>query len=422
MKATTIILLLICSLSTASAQSLAECIATAREHNIGMLVADLQVERVRRMEGSYFEMERTELSLSQDPTSGGSPDNALTLAQRFDFPTVYGSRRRMLKAETQVEESRRRLTESELVRDVSVAYSTLLYWQHIEALLCRNDSVLGEFVRTADVRYRNGETNRLELMNARRMKAENTMQRQEAQNERSAAVLRLQQLMNTQEPVVATDDYQCIRATDGEYSFAATPQGRLSESEQTLSERRLAYAGQGFMPSLNVGLRHQLVFSGINPYGVDRSRFAEGNWMGFEVGIGIPLFYGSQKAKRAAARLDVDIARASREQAERQSDTDMLQAENTVAAARRSYDYYQTDGLIAAREMRRLSCVEYEAGEISYVEHVQNLSSALAFEMDDAKATDALNQAVIRLNFIKADPTPTPPLGREGSREGSSEK
>ena len=398
-----IIVMLTAWVPVASAQSLAECIATARERNIGMQVADLQVQRARRMEDSYFEMERTELLLSQDPTSGGSPDNALTLSQRFDFPTVYGSRRKMLKAETEVEASRRRLTESELTRDVSVAYSNLLYWQHIEALLCQNDSVLTAFVTTADVRFRNGETNRLELMNAQRMKAENTMQRQEAQNERVAAALQLQQLMNTQVPVVATDDYQCIQATDGEYSFAATPQGRLSESEQTLSECRLAYAAQGFMPSLNVGLRHQLVIPAINPYNVDRSRFAEGNWMGFEVGIGIPLFYGSQKAKRATARLDVDIARASREQAERQSDTELLQAENTVAAARRSFDYYQTDGLTAAREMRRLSCVEYEEGEISYVEHVQNLSSALTIEMAGAKATDALNQAVIKLNFIKGE-------------------
>ncbi len=55
----------------------------------------------------------------------------------------------------------------------------------------------------------------------------------------------------------------------------------------------------------------------------------------------------------------------------------------------------------AAREMRRLSCVEYEAGEITYVEHVQNLSSALAVEMDHARATDALDQAIVRLNFIK---------------------
>ena len=395
------LLILACCLPEVDAQSLAECIETALANNIDVMVADLQVQRARRMEGSYFEMEPTELSLSQDPTSGGSPDNALTLSQKIDFPTVYGSRRKLLKAETQVEERKLRLTESELSRDVSVAYSKLLFWQHVETLLCGNDSVLSEFVRTADIRYKNGETNRLELMNAQQMKAENSIKLREAQDEKTAVTILLQQLMNTTEQVVATDDYLCVQPTGEAYSFAATPQGQLLESEQVLSESELGYIRQGMMPSFNVGLRHQLVISGINPYDVDRSRFDKGNWMGFEVGVAFPLFYGSQKARKSAARLNVDIARTRREQAERKSGSELLIAENAVKSARRSYDYYQTEGFPAAKEIRRLSRIEYGAGEISYVEHVQNLSMALAVEMDNAKAIDALNQAVIKLNYIK---------------------
>ena len=395
------LLILACCLPEVDAQSLAECIETALANNIDVMVADLQVQRARRMEGSYFEMEPTELSLSQDPTSGGSPDNALTFSQKIDFPTVYGTRRKLLKAETQVEERKLRLTESELSRDVSVAYSKLLFWQHVETLLCGNDSVLSEFVRTADIRYKNGETNRLELMNAQQMKAENSIKLREAQDEKTAVTILLQQLMNTTEQVVATDDYLCVQPTGEAYSFAATPQGQLLESEQVLSESELGYIRQGMMPSFNVGLRHQLVISGINPYDVDRSRFDKGNWMGFEVGVAFPLFYGSQKARKSAARLNVDIARTRREQAERKSGSELLIAENAVKSARRSYDYYQTEGFPAAKEIRRLSRIEYGAGEISYVEHVQNLSMALAVEMDNAKAIDDLNQAVIKLNYIK---------------------
>ena len=389
-------------LATVDAQSLAECIATAREHNISVRVADLQVQRAKRMEGSYLEMERTELSLSQDPTSGGSPDNALTLMQKIDFPTVYGTRRKLLKADTQVEASRRRLTESELARDVSSAYSKLLYWQHVEVLLSGNDSVLSEFVRTADIRYKNGETNCLELMNAQQLKAENGIRLREAQEEKTAAAIQLQQLMNTSETVVATDDYLCVQpCSDDAYSFAATPQGLLLESEQVRSERELGYIRQGMSPTFNVGIRHQLVISGINPYDVDRSRFDKGNWMGFEVGVAFPLFYGFQKARKSAAKLDVDIARTRREQAERKSGSELLIARNAVESARRTYDYYQSDGIPAAKEMRRLSCIEYGAGEITYVEHVQNLMAALSVEMEHAKAIDALNQAVVKLNFIK---------------------
>ncbi len=393
--------LLTCSLLPVDAQSLAACIEKARANNLEVKMADMQVQRAKRMEGSYFEMENTEVSLSQDPTSGGSPDNALTFSQRFDFPTVYSTRRKLLKAETQVEEGHLRLTESELTRDVSAAYCTLLLWQHAVELLNKNDSVLSAFVNTADIRFKNGETNRLEVMNAQRLQAENKMQLREAANEKNAAIILLQQLMNTSETIVATDDFQCMQSSDQAYSFATTPQGLLSESEQLQSERQLGYVRQGMMPSFNVGLRHQLVFSGMNPYNVDRSRFDKGNWMGFEVGLAFPLFYGTQKAKKAAAKMDVDIARTRKEQAERKAGSELLMAENAVVTARQTYDYYQTEGVPAAHEMRRLSCVEYENGEIPYSDHVQNLTAAFEVEMNNAKAIDLLNQAIIQLNFIK---------------------
>ena len=59
------LLILICCLSSVDAQSLAKCIEIARANNMGVKVADLQVQRAKRMEGSYFELDRTELSLSQ---------------------------------------------------------------------------------------------------------------------------------------------------------------------------------------------------------------------------------------------------------------------------------------------------------------------------------------------------------------------
>ena len=384
-----------------AAQSLEKCIETAIANNADMKIADIQVQRANRMERSFFEMEPMELSLSQDPTSGGSPDNALTLSQKIEFPTVYSTRRKMLKAETQMQSSLRRLTESELTRDVSTAYCTLLLWQHVVELLNDNDSILDTFVNMAEIRLNNGATNRLELMNAQRLKDENDLQIRKALNERKAAALLLQQLMNTTETIVATDEYQCIIPTQEEYSFETSPQGQLSENERILCERELKYIRNGMTPSFNIGLRHQLVIAGINPYDVDRSRFEKGNWMGFEVGMAFPVFFGSQKAKMNAARLDFDAAQAKHEQTQRKVGTELIIAENAVATARSTYDYYQNEGLHAAQEMRRLSCIEYEAGEISYVEHIQNLTSALDVEMENAKAIDELNQAIITLNFIK---------------------
>ena len=86
MKRASIAIFLFWCFSPLEAQSLRECLSIARDNNVDVKVADLQVERATRMEKTAFDLEKAELSLSQDPTTGGSPDNALTLSQKFDLP------------------------------------------------------------------------------------------------------------------------------------------------------------------------------------------------------------------------------------------------------------------------------------------------------------------------------------------------
>ena len=129
----------------APAQSLTECVNYAQAHSLRIKSAQLQMQRAHRNEGSFFEIDKTELSLSQDPTSGGSPDNAFTLSQRVDFPTVYASRRQLLKAETAVEAARTQLTASELTKEVAEVYTDILLSRHEAELLKQNDSILSDF-------------------------------------------------------------------------------------------------------------------------------------------------------------------------------------------------------------------------------------------------------------------------------------
>jgi len=383
------------------AQSLAECLAFAREHSLSLKVSDIEIQRSRQMEKTYFDIEKAELSLGQDPTSGGSPDNALTLSQKIDFPTVYTNRKRLLQKETNISEAQRQLTLSELTRDVSQAYSTLLLRHHEVMLLEHNDSILAKFEDIAAKRFKAGDINRLELINAERTRRDNANELTKALNEERSAMFELQALMNTEEPISPTDSYLCIQSYSENYSFDDTPTGMILQGERLRNEQELRLTKQEYLPSFSLGLRHQLVISGINPYGVDRSRFEKGGWMGFEVGVSVPLFFGSQRAKTRAAKYNVSLAELRREEAERRTSTQLLVATNNQLTAQTSYLYYQHTALPEAAEMRRLSQIEYEAGEITYLEHIQNLSAALDTELAAAQATDLLNQATINLNFIK---------------------
>lgn len=389
----------------APAQSLTECVNYAQAHSLRIKSAQLQMQRAHRNEGSFFEIDKTELSLSQDPTSGGSPDNAFTLSQRVDFPTVYASRRQLLKAETAVEAARTQLTASELTKEVAEVYTDILLSRHEAELLKQNDSILSDFVRIAKVRLTNGETNRLEVLNAEQLQSENKLRLQSVISRMSISTNLLQTLMNADFAVVPIDDYipamlQGNEMVASDYAYNITPQGVLMDAERQLAERKLKLVRQDFMPSFSLGIRHQFVMSGLNPYDVDRSKFEKGGWMGFEFGVAFPLFFGSQKAKTAVAKYDVELVNNRLAEESSKAGAAYQAAQASLATAYNSYNQWQHVSLPHAREIRRLSLIEYQAGEISYVEHIQHLNAALEAELSAAQAADELNKAIIKLNYI----------------------
>lgn len=387
------------------AQSLVECIDYAQTHSLRIKAARLQQQRAKRQEASFFEIDKTELSLSQDPTSGGSPDNAFTLSQRIDFPTVYTSRKQVLKAETAVEAARTQLTAKELTKEVATVYTDVLARRHEAELLKQNDSVLAAFVHIAKIRFANGETNRLEVMNAEQMLAENQLRLQMALSGEKQSVSMLQSLINADFDVEPNDSYvpSSLLTDDlllNNYAYTATPQGQLLSAEQRLAEQQLRHTRQGYMPSLSLGVRHQFVMSGLNPYDVDRSKFEKGGWMGFELGVAFPLFFGAQKAKTAVAKYDVEVASTRLAEQTMLANTDYQVARDAFSQALNNYQKWMGQSVPNAQEIRRLSLVEYQAGEITYVEHIQHLSSALDTELAAAEAADQLNKAIIHLNYI----------------------
>lgn len=382
--------------------SLAQCLQLAAEHSPTLRAADLQVERARALQGTAWDIDRTELSLSQDPTSGGSPDNAISLSQLIEFPTVYAARRSQLKAETRAEESRRNVAAIQLRADIAAAYWQLVYSQERVRILAAQDSLLQRYADMARTRYKAGEARQLEALAASRMLRENALELASARSEFTTGQRQLASLIGTTTAIVPADtalttlDYQPT-----EFVYAATSDGELAYNELTVADKALRVARNGYAPSLSLALKNQLVISGWDPYHENRSRYTGGNFMGFEVGIGIPLFYGATKARVKAARKDREIAEANMHsrQAARQAEHDAAIARYTAALAR--LQYYNGEGMAAANETARLGTVEYENGEISYIEYNAALQEAADTRMQRATAINDYNQAVIALQRMQ---------------------
>lgn len=383
-------------LSQSRKVSLQECINMALEKNPQMQVANKSVERAKALQGTAWEIDKTELSLSQDPTSGGSPDNALSLSQSIEFPTYYIARHKQLKAETQAERSKAAVVRLSLENDVKAAYYQAVYQVERLRVLESQDSLLAQYRTLAEKRYKAGETRQLELLSAERLQRENKMEVLAAHNELETAQLLLSRLVGSVETVEPKEDSLLpLDWKQASYNYSQTPDGQYSADRLKVSEQAVRVAKNGFAPSLSLSLRNQLVISSWNPYDQDRSRFDGGNFMGFEVGVGIPLFYGATRAKVKAARKEREMIALEIKEQEQLRQQEYLSALSRMNAAYVRYTYYNEEGRERSDKMAEQGLLEYSQGEISYLEYMNVLQESIDLRLKRASALNDYNQCVL---------------------------
>ena len=364
--------------------TLQECFDLAARQNLQMQAGKKSVERAQVMQGTAWELDKTEVSFSQNPATGGESDNGFTFTQSLDFPTVYASRRNQLKAE------------------IANTYYQMLYQSHRLQILLRIDSVLERYSKIAEMRYKAGESRQLEYLSADRKCNENRLEMADVKSEIERLQIDLMSQLNTQEPVKpAEENLSAIAAQNlNTYNYQQSADGIYRQDKLIALDKEIKAVKTGFAPSLSLSLRTQCVISSWNPYNIDRSRFAEGNFFGFEIGVGIPLFYGSTKAKVKAAQKDRELAEIEMRQEQTEKEREYRLCTKRLQAASNRLKYYEQNNQAHSAQISKLSAIEYENGEISYVEYVNAIEETIDVLMKHADAINEYNQAVIAIQRL----------------------
>lgn len=403
------IAILFSSVATAQKMNLDECLRLASANNVSLQIARANVDNARIMEGTAWDIGNTELTLSQDPTSGGSPDNALSVSQTIDFPARYVARRHKLQAETGSRQSEMAVLDNKLHGQIAALYYKLVYERVRLRILQRQDSILARYEDIATKRFKAGEVRQLEPLNASRLRHENQLAASMTETEYANTQAELARLLGADVKVEPTEKALKPVAVSGDndsatsvlhvslaYNYSQTLEGKLSDAMLRVADEAIKVERTGLLPSLTLALRTQMVIKDWNPYHVDRG-WNDGNFMGFEIGIGIPIFNGATRAK-------VRAARRSREQLELRigneaqlRGTQYVTAVNNMLAARKQLDYYTRLGNKQSDKAANISALAYEGGEISYIEYISALQQSIDTKLKYASAVNDYNQSVIKL-------------------------
>lgn len=380
--------------------TLQQCFQLAGKQNIALQTGRKAVEKAQVMQGTAWDLDKTEIAFSQNPASSGDTDNGLTFSQSIEFPTVYTARRGQLKAETQAEKSRLNVTSQQLRFEIANVYYAMLYQTHRLQILLQQDSVIQRYCDVAAKRYRAGEARQLEFLSADRMRNDNRLEMTKVKNEAENLQTALMALLNTTTPVVPAADNLVISQSspvNAAFNYQQTADAQYQKDLISALDKEVKCAKTGYAPSLSLALRSQLLIDSWDPYHINRQRFTEGNFFGFEVTVGVPLFYGATKAKVKAAQKDREVALLAMQQEQREKERDYKQGYNRLQNAIKRMEYYSGENMAKAKDIERLSTLEYENGEISYVEYASALQEAIDMRLKQAEVVNEYNEAVLAL-------------------------
>ena len=351
--------------------------------------ASLQTQQQQALTGTATIFDPFNINTSLGQINSKVFDYNVGVAQGFKLPNAYKAERNLLKQNVAVAQSYEAVTKNELIRNVSNAYYNWLYsWQQYNLLL-QTDSIFADYEKYATKKYNVGESNKLEKINATLQRKDLQLQLAKAKTEVAFYLIDLQKWMRTNEPYKAPASFTQLSELNLSDSSLVNKHPILQFLQQQLTARELAIKAEKAkgQPSFNLG---------INAQSLDKlTQFYYGSF-----GINVPVFKNGVKARTQAAVFEREIAKKELDKSQQEILTLFLQQNQIQQQGLEQLKYYQTEGLLLAENIINAAQRSYKAGDIGYIEYIQNIKDAIKIKTDYLLAVNSYNQNIIQINYL----------------------
>lgn len=373
-------------------------IAIRNNHNVKLAQYEMDLTSLERK--SAFNIDKTDFQLQYGQYNSFENDLAFTIQQNLFFPTVYAAQRKL--ANQQLSGSRLNLAVeiNALKRDVRRAWNDFASLTEQRKLLQFQNQLYKEFLRAAEIRYQTQTTSLLELTGAR-------MRDQEVQNKLDVIDADIDIARNALR-LLLNDTTGTVFRSDTLFEFAPIPKGidnhpilARAQLEKSISEAQKSIESAKMLPNLSVGYFNQSLIGIELKHGEIAS--SSNRFSGIHAGIGIPLFFGAQKAEISKQSIKIKMAETQAEFTQ-QVLTNAYKAKLLdVEKFEKSLNYYKNTAIPQADLIIDNAEKSFMNGAIDYIEYFQNINLGLEIKQSYLETLKLYNQSVIDLNFLSGE-------------------
>jgi len=397
-----VIALLTASTHTANAQTpitIQAAIDTALVNNLLVKNERLKAEYQQQLIKSGANLPQTTVTGEYGQINSSFSDNRFVINQNINFPSVYSNQKSVLREEWRSSMLNVALKEVDMKRQVSQVYYMLTYLQQKKTLLQQNDSLYSEFLNKANLRFKAGESNILEKTTAETQRGQIALQLNLLNADLDLLQAQFQLLLNTTTLLVPQEgDFKMSRLEMIDTATVSQhPAIQLLQQQKQISIRNTRLEKSRLLPDLTFAYNNMSMRgTGADNISYDGStRFQSG-----QIGLGIPLFYGSQKARINASKSIQKITETNYLAGLQQFNTEYQRANTQYLNFSKSVDYYEQTGLTNARLISDTANKQFANGGINYLEWVMLTNQAISLRNEYLIAVNNLNESIIQLNYF----------------------
>jgi cobalt-zinc-cadmium resistance protein CzcA len=363
-------------------------IAKGIANNKNIKALQLQVDKAETSIKSAYSFDKTMVYYSYDQNNlaiNNQPLKVFGVQQSFAFPTVYGAHKKVLTAEFEKEKSRLALQKNQLANEISVKYNQIVHVQHKQKLYQYLDSLYQNFSKASDRRFELGESNYLEKITAQAKFRQINTQLIQLEKEKIGLYEMLQVLVQSEEKIsinsVELEQKNSLSVTNNKELYNSYYQNITNMYKNQID----------FQKKQNLPDIHLQYFQGKNT-GLSSSLY------GFQVGIGIPLFYNSSKNK--AAKLELQSWETQKENEMLKIEAHLKQKNQELDQYKESINYYNQYGKKLSDEILKVANMSYKHGEIDFFQYILSLDNATSIQIDYLDALLQYNLTQLQLQYI----------------------
>mgnify|MGYP000258090560 FL=1 len=408
--ATIIVLLLSLTGFTANAQtqhlsSVDDAINIALQNNQAIKASDLEIDASKALKKTAGELPKLDINAQLGQYNSTKFDQSFQVSQTIPFPSLFGAKKELINAEIKGKELQKNLSVLELKNQVRTYYYQILYLQHNQKQLQELDSLYNNFIGIAKLRYKTGDTKKVDISTAEAKKGEINLLLKQNEVFLNNAVANLKTLMNTKEDftISGNGNFQPLQISNllDNDAVANHPAIQSLYQEAVIAEKTKKVERAQGLPDFTIGYVNQSLIGFQNVNGAEKFFNGGNRFNSVNIGIAIPITYGATKARIKSLDYRKQAAEANAQQQQRTLATQMQNALLQYQQDMKQFNYFQQEALPNAKEIVSAAQLGYKTGDIGYVEYLFALQTATDIQLNYLKSIQQVNQSVINIySFI----------------------